>query len=94
MPSPDRYASAGKTLRCPGLQPSDYYLFKTERAYFNFDMRQLLTLGLRCIHAGMHGTITAEQIKEIAADIANADLDKNDSRVYRDIATLAQQIRR
>lgn len=67
-----------KRLNMPGLKPSDYYLFNQEKEYFNFDMRQIVVLGLRCIYAGLHGQITAEQIKDMAYKIINEDLDREE----------------
>ncbi len=88
---PSKYESAGRTLRCAGLQPGDYYLFKTIRAYFAYDMRQVLTLGLRWLYAGMHDPAMAKMIEQLAIEVKQADLDVNDNAHYDDIGTLPKQ---
>jgi hypothetical protein len=73
---------AGRTLRMPGLKPSDYFLFKEARAYFQYDMRQLFTLGLRLIYILMHNPGLREQILiPLSGEIANEDLDIQKEKV-------------
>ena len=91
MPNDAKYISAGKTLRCAGLQPSDYYLFKSLREYFDFDMRQLLTLGDRWIYAGMHDPKMLAMIQQLAVAVKQADLDVNDNIIYEPIAAIVRQ---
>ena len=75
---------AGRTLRMPGLKVSDYFLFKEARAYFNYDMRELFTLGLRLIYIVMHNSKLKEEILlPLANEIKNEDLDiQGEKKVY------------
>lgn len=67
-----------KRLSFPGLKPSDYYLFKEVREYFQCDTRQLVALGLRLIYSGFHDPRFREVILEIAKQVLQDDLDKED----------------
>lgn len=76
-----------KRLNMPGLKPTDYYLYASEKAYFGFDMRQLVVLGLRMVYACAGGQITREQMLNMASAILNENLDKEapDRPVYQEL---------
>lgn len=74
-----------------GLKPSDYFLYKSEKDCFNFDMRQLFILGLRWIYAGVHEKNMRDMIFELANTIRLEDLDKEiDRPEYKDFIKLCQ----
>ena len=66
---------AGRSLKCPGLKPSDYFLFKEIRQYFGYDMRQVLVLGLRYLYAAWHDPLQREAILSIATTLNTENLD-------------------
>lgn len=72
---------AGRSLKMPGLKPSDYYLFAQEKEAFAFDMRELVTLGLRLIYAGWHRSDIREMIIALASQIAQEDLNVQAAKV-------------
>lgn len=73
---------SGRTLRMAGLKVSDYFLFKEARAYFNYDMRQLFTLGLRLIYMVMHNPELKQGILlPLANKIANENLDIQEEKI-------------
>ena len=43
-----------KRISFPGMKPSDYFLFKEIRNYFQMDTRQLVVFGLRVIYSALH----------------------------------------
>jgi hypothetical protein len=69
-----RYTARRLTMQ--GLKPTDYFLYKEGKEFFNFDMRQLVVLGLRTVYAGLHGQITREQILNMAASIYGENMDQ------------------
>jgi hypothetical protein len=75
-----KYPFLRKTLNMPSLKPSDYFLYDQERKYFDFDMRELVVLGLRVIYACQHGQISRDQMLDFALQIKVEDLDLEDSR--------------
>lgn len=82
---------AGRSLKMPGLRPSDYYLFSQEKEHFSFDMRELVTLGLRLIYAGWHRSDIREMISTLASQIAQEDLNVQSAKIvytkFSDIRT-------
>ena len=72
---------AGRSLRMPGLKPSDYYLFKESKALFNFDMRQVFILGLRLIYRCLFDARYRALLYELADEINKENLDIQDIKV-------------
>jgi hypothetical protein len=68
-----------KRLTCPGLKPSDYYLFRSIRDYFNYDMRELVVLGLRYLYSNAHDPVQREKILYLANEVHAENLDVEDS---------------
>lgn len=75
MPQYKNNHISGRSLRMPGLQPTDYFLFKETRQYFDFDMRQVVVLGLRLTYAMFHDKALRNMILEIAQQVKMDDLD-------------------
>ena len=67
-----------RRLSFPGVKPSDYFLFKEIREYFQCDTRQLVVLGLRLIYSGFHDPRFREVILEIAKQVLQDNLDTED----------------
>ena len=90
MTEKNNFHISGRSLRMPGVKPSDFFLFKEEKEYFDFDMRELVTLGLRWIYAGWHSKEMREMILSLAATIRQEDLDIQQSPIvyerFKDIA--------
>ena len=63
-----------KWLTCPSLKPSDYYLFKEMKTYFNCNMQELLVLGIRLIYAGAHDPTFREWIINFITQIKQENL--------------------
>src|SRR5262245_26723912 len=75
-----------RRLSMPGLKPSDYYLYATEKEFFKkhtgaatFDLRSLAVVGFRLIYAGFHDARVREMILEIVKQVSQDDLDHEDS---------------
>ena len=75
------FSIAGRTLKMAGLKPSDYFLFKQEREYFDMDMRELVVLGLRWVYAGWHDPVMREMIKTLAIGVKKDNLDVQVERI-------------
>ena len=82
---------SGRSLKFPGLKPSDFYLLTQEKEYFSFDMRELVVLGLRLIYSGWHRSDIREMIVHLASEIAQEDLNVQGTRIeykkFREIRT-------
>lgn len=74
-----RWFSA-RRLTMQGLKPSDYYLYKSMKEFFQFDMRGLVVLGLRNLYSDAHDPITRQRILTLAAQIQQEDLDQEQQR--------------
>lgn len=67
---------SGRTLRMPGLKPSDYFLFKQCREYFHLDMRKMFTVGLRLIYTVMlNPSLRANLLLPLIEQVHNENLD-------------------
>ena len=71
---------SSRRLTCQGLKPSDYFLYKQEKDYFDFDMRELFVLGLRSIYSLCHDPAQRERILTLARTIKTENLDKEKDR--------------
>jgi len=71
---------SSRRLTCQGLKPSDYFLYKQEKAYFDMDMRALFVLGLRIIYSLSHDPVQRERILSLARTIKTENLDKEKDR--------------
>ena len=81
--SPEKEKSSwfnSRRLTMRGLKPSDYFLYKSEKEFFDFDMRQLVVLGLRWIYAGFHEQEMRNMILALANQIKAEDLDLEKQR--------------
>lgn len=86
---------SGRTLRMPGLKPSDYWLFDHEKAFFGLDMRELVVLGLRVIHRGFQDERLREIIYQILDQVKADDLDiQGEKVVYQRLEEFLPNVRR
>jgi hypothetical protein len=67
-----------RRLTMQGLKPTDYFLYKEGKEFFNFDMRRLYVLGLRVLYAGLHGQISRDQILTMANTVFGENMDQED----------------
>ncbi len=73
-----------------GLKPSDYFLYKSMCQFFEFDLRDLVVLGLRYLYASAHDSSKKEQILQLAQRLKEEDLDiePQDRPIYTDFTEL------
>jgi len=71
-----------KFIKCPGLKPSDYFLFKSIRDYFFpyhaelSNTRQVFVLSMRFLYSKWHDPSCRDSILQLAEIINSEDLDK------------------
>lgn len=64
------------TLRCKAIPSSDWFLFKDLKTHLGLrDMRDVLILGLRWIHAGFYEPKMRAMITQLAHDLRQCDLE-------------------
>lgn len=64
------------TLRCKALPSSDWFLFKDTKAHLGLrDMRDVLILGLRWLHAGWYEPHMRQMILHLAHELRQCELE-------------------
>ncbi len=76
---------SNRTLKLPGLKPTDYFLFTQIRDYFGLPgLRGVLVFGLRWIYSSWHDKELREKMRVIARSVLEEDLDKHIEIKYKD----------
>ena len=82
---------AGRSLRMPGLKPSDFYLLTQAKVHFDMDMRQVVVLGLRWLYAAQHDPVMAKMVLDLASTVHGENLDIQGVKViYTPFNTIAE----